>query len=103
VTPVRAGWSDKDFVIRDEADTIDKERTKMVCSRFQAKAALMQQGLLPQVEAALANADSVSKLAWAEAVEFRRNSPTIANLSALIGLTETQVDDLFRLAMTIEA
>ena len=78
-------------------------RSRMVCSRFQAKAALLQAGLLDQVEAAISNSDATTKLAWAEAVEFRRTSPTIAKLGALLDLNDTQLDDLFTAAMAIEA
>jgi hypothetical protein len=79
------------------------ERAGMVVSRFQAKAALLQAGLLDQVNAALTEADPVAQLAWAEAVEFRRTSPTILGLAATIGLTDEQLDDLFRAAAQLEA
>jgi hypothetical protein len=79
------------------------ERAPMVVSRFQAKAALLGAGLLDQVNAALAEADPVAQLAWAEAVEFRRTSPTILGLAVTIGLTDEQLDELFRAAAQIEA
>jgi hypothetical protein len=41
--------------------------------------------------------------AWDEAIEFRRTSPTIAALAVALGMTETDIDTLFRAAMTIEA
>lgn len=72
-------------------------------SAFQAKAALMLAGILPQVEATIAQADAFTQLAWAEALTFRRDSPAIAALSAALGLTSAQVDDLFRTAATISA
>lgn len=87
----------------DPAELLAAERARMVCSRFQAKAALLQAGLLGGVDAFMLSADPVAKLAWAEAVEFRRTSPTIAALATGAGLTETQVDDLFRAAMQITA
>lgn len=75
-----------------------------VVSRFQARAALHAAGLLSSVEDAIATgADVFTQIAWADAVEFRRNSPTIATLAASIGLTETQIDDLFRQAAQITA
>jgi len=84
-------------------DPIIAEREYMVASRFQAMVALMDAGLLSQINVALADAGPLAQLAWAEATEFRRNSPTIAGLSAGLGLTDTQVDDLFRAAMVIHA
>ena len=75
----------------------------MVCSRFQARAALHQAGLLAQVDTFVASADPFVQIAWTDAIEFRRNSPTIAAMAQGLGLTDEQVDDLFRVAMRIEA
>jgi len=84
-------------------DPIIAERAAMTVSRFQALAALLNAGLLSQVNVALADAGPLAQLAWAEATEFRRNSPTIAGLAAGLGLTDTEVDDLFRAAALITA
>ena len=84
-------------------DPIIAERASMTVSRFQAIAVLLDAGLLSQVNAALAGAGQLAQLAWAEATEFRRNSPTITGLAAGLGLTDTQVDDLFRAAALITA
>lgn len=70
---------------------------------FQAKAAIFAAGLLPAVEAAIAAAPKVSQLAWTDATEFTRDSPTIATMAAAIGLTDAQVDALFIAAKAIEA
>jgi hypothetical protein len=74
-------------------------------SRFQARAALYQAGLLDQVETLMSDpaTDMIAKLAWADAQEFKRESPTIKALAAELGLTDTQLDDLFRQAATIDA
>jgi hypothetical protein len=72
-------------------------------SRFQAKAALFNAGLLPAVEAAMAQASPVARLAWSEAVEFQRDSPTVAGMSSALGLTSQQVDDLFIAAAQVRA
>lgn len=85
-----------------QADTLAAERAGMVVSRFQAKAALSAAGLLTDAETAVVGADALTQLAWAEAVEFRRNSPAIATLSAALSLTDTAVDDLFRAAAQIK-
>ena len=74
-------------------------------SSFQARAALYQMGLLDDVEALMASpsADPLAKLAWSNATEFRRNSPTVESMKPLLGLTDAQLDDLFRFASTIYA
>lgn len=74
-----------------------------VVSRFQAKAALLNAGLLPAVVAAMAQASPVAQLAWADAVEFRRDSPTVAGMAATLNLTGAQLDALFIAAAQIEA
>lgn len=74
-------------------------------SRFQAKAALLAAGLLPQVETLMAAASTpaVAKLAWAEALEFQRASPTIAAMATALGWSQQQLDDLFNAASRITA
>lgn len=72
-------------------------------SRFQALAALLQAGLLADVEAymALPETDPFIVLAWKEAQEFRRESPIVSGLAQVLSLSETQLDDLFCFAGTI--
>lgn len=74
-------------------------------SRFQARAALLQAGLLDDIEAYMADpaTDPFVKLAWQDAQVFKRNSPTVLSLQPLLGLTDGQLDDLFRFAATISA
>jgi hypothetical protein len=74
-----------------------------IVSRFQARAALMDAGLLDAVEAAIDQAGPRERLAWAETVEWNRDSPTIAAIGAALGLTSDQIDDLFRRAASISA
>jgi hypothetical protein len=85
------------------AQALAQERNNMVCSRMQAKIAMYQAGILEAVESVISQADPLVQIAWNEAIEFRRNSPTIISLANTIDppLTETQLDDLFRAAMEI--
>lgn len=85
------------------AEVLAAERATMICSRFQAKAALLRAGLLSQVETLMSTADPLAQLAWAEAIEFRRDSSTMLALAAQINLSPEQLDDLFRAAMLIRA
>ena len=72
---------------------------------FQAKAALLGAGLLPAVQAAIAAAPQIVQLAWSDATEFTRDSPTIAAMAASLKppLTSAQLDALFVAASTIQA
>lgn len=73
-------------------------------SRFQARAALMAAGLLDAADAAVAaSGDAFLQLAWKEATAFPRTSPGIAALAPSLGLTEADLDDLFRAAAVISA
>ncbi len=83
-------------------DPLASERANMRVSRLQAKIAMMQAGVLADVETAVAAADPAVQMAWADAIEFRRFSPTILAMSAQIGLTDTQLDDLFRAAALVD-
>lgn len=74
-----------------------------VVSRFQARASLLEAGLLEDAEEAMSGATPIAKLAWAEATEWRRDSPTIGAIGDALGLTAIQIDDLFRYAATIRA
>jgi hypothetical protein len=83
--------------------TIEERRAAMVCSRFQARAALALAGLLDQAEAIVAQGDVIARLAWADAQEFRRTSPTILAMAGALGLAEEQIDALFEQAAAISA
>lgn len=70
---------------------------------FQAKAALLNAGLLDKAQAAVSAAAPIVQLAWATAQSYERSSPTVAALAAALGLSDAQVDDLFRAAALISA
>ena len=76
----------------------------MTASRFQAKAALDDAGLLDQVEDYMAGDDVPRrvKLAWQEA-SFRRGSKMVNDIGAELDLSESEIDDLFQAAQQIEA
>ena len=78
-------------------------RVPPVVSRFQAQAALLAAGKLAAVKAAMAQASAFDKLAWEEAAEFRRSSPTLNTLATALGMTPAELDELFHAAAQIEA
>lgn len=78
-----------------------KRREAMKVTRYQAKAALMQAGLLADAEAAVvAMDDPMIDLAWQEA-GFERLSPIVERLGEEMGFTAEQLDDLFDQAAKI--
>lgn len=74
-------------------------------SRFQARAALLMAGHLEAVEAMMQSPDTpaIAKLAWQDAQEFRRTSPTVLAMGAALGLNDAALDALFIKARGIEA
>jgi len=82
--------------------SLRKRRELMKVTRYQAKAALLNAGLLSGIESAIAESeDPLLKLAWAEA-SFERTSPFAGQMMALTGLTGEQLDDLFDVAANIQ-
>ena len=83
-------------------EALEQERAQMAATRYQAKAALHQAGLLVQVEALMESADPLNRFEWEEKPRFTRTSPTLNWAASQLDLTDTEVDDLFRAAMSIE-
>jgi len=75
-------------------------------ANWRAKAVLGLAGMLPAVEKALnampEPARTVALAAWNGGADLARNGPTVLALSATLGLTDTQVDDMFRQASALE-
>lgn len=111
--PLAANWVDGsgaqigdeyvggEFVRPEVIDPVPESVT-----RRQAKVALLQAGLLDEVEAGIeAIADPITKriakLDWSEANEFRRDWPLLNQLAAGMGITDGQLDELFRAAARI--
>lgn len=72
-----------------------------VVTMRQARLALLQQNLLASVEAAVAQAGTAAQIEWQYATELKRTHPLTISISAALGLTEQQLDDLFTLASTL--
>ncbi len=71
-------------------------------TRFQARAALLQAGLLEQVDAWVEqNADPIAKLAWKEGLTFERDDPLLTQLATAFGMSDEQLDQLFESAKQI--
>ncbi|WP_062235898.1 hypothetical protein [Aureimonas sp. N4] len=74
-------------------------------SRRQAKRALSDAGHLTAANAAIeaipGKAGDDARIDWADAGYFRRDNPLILGIGSALGLTEAQIDDLFRAAAAI--
>lgn len=76
-------------------------RASQTVSMRQARIALLQSGLLADVESAIAAGNEADKITWEYATEVVRGSPMVQSLSTALGLTKQQLDDLFALAKTL--
>ena len=74
-------------------------------SRFQGRAALLQAGYLDAIESYMANPATprLTKIAWEDAQDWERNSPTVLAMLQLLGLSAAQGDQLFITAKGIRA
>jgi len=71
----------------------------------QARLALLQQGLLTQVNNAVASMSGdqgdAARIEWEFSNTVDRNRPFVQALAASLGLTSQQIDDLFAFAATL--
>jgi hypothetical protein len=98
-------WSDGTAPtdIADKLAAYSPSTVPVVVSRFQARMALHNAGLFDQVDAAMALSTTpvIAKEAWGSAQEFRRDSQTVASMGASLGMTDSQLDDLFTAAALV--
>jgi hypothetical protein len=67
----------------------------------QARLALLQAGLLDQVQAAVDAAGGATKITWEYALEIKRTDPMITAIGSALNLAPEQIDNLFQLAATL--
>ena len=74
-------------------------------TRFQALAVLAAGGYLDTVRTYIATLgeDDITRLAWENAADWERTSPTLNALAQMLNLTSTEVDDLFVAASQVSA
>lgn len=61
----------------------------------QAKLILLQNNLLDDVDAAVAQADRATQIEWEYATEVHRTWPTLVAMASALGMTDAQLDQLF--------
>lgn len=98
------GWA---FVLRPDEPPEDPPvaGVPQTVTRFQARAALARAGLFTIVNNAMKAfpEDDERRLAWEDAQDFRRTSPTMLGMAASLGLTDADLDALFVTAAGIDA
>lgn len=79
----------------------DAEPVPQIVTPLQARRALRQTGRLAAITESLESAGEETREAWEYATEIRRDDPILAGMAASLGMTGEQIDDLFRLAVTL--
>jgi len=74
-------------------------------TRFQARAAMHLAGVLESVQTLMQSPETpaLARLAWADALEFERDSPTVQAMGEMLGWSSSEIDDLFIAASKIRA
>lgn len=72
-----------------------------VVTMRQARLALLEQGLLATVDTAIAGgSDEAMKIEWEYATEVKRDWASLIAMANALGMTDTDLDNLFLLAST---
>lgn len=105
ITPMFSKYTDADGKVHTvsqqqqeyTANKLNQQRQFMVLTPLQAKAALLQAGLLNTVETMIDDptTDPLIKLAWNNALEYKRLSPMIVEIASKLNISDQQLDDLF--------
>lgn len=96
-----SGLEDDKWVIRTiDPSTLPPQVPDSVTPR-QVRLLLLQQNLLTEVEALIAQQDEATKISWQYASEFRRNDPLLNQLAQNLNLTQEQIDQFFISASAI--
>ena len=99
------GWSVVDRDPEDVQETIEAQRQGMKCSMRQARLALLQQGLLSNVDAVIAalpdGEREPAEIEWEYAKDVERLSPLVVSLMPALGMSDEEIDNLFFLAVTL--
>ncbi|MBC9176757.1 hypothetical protein [Pseudoroseomonas ludipueritiae] len=73
----------------------------MSLTPLQARRALRQAGLLAQIETAIAAEGEEAQEEWDYALEIRRDNSTLLTVAAKIGMSDSEIDALFRAAVQV--
>lgn len=97
-------WEHDDYWLGWEDDPASEPAPLYVpttVSMRQARLALLQQGLLATVNAAVQSGTDADKITWEYATEVNRSDDLVTNMALALVITETQLNDLFTLAYSL--
>lgn len=98
VVPASTSRADRDAAIAAFV-AVEPRPVPAKVTNYQARQALIDAGRFEEADAKVRASGSTSAVqAWDFANEFFRASPFIGLIGAALGMTQTQIDDLFRAA-----
>ena len=104
-TSITNGWSVRDKTAEELSAELEQWRSYAQITMRQTRLALLQQGLLSSIDAAVAALPEPDKSAvtieWEYAAVVERSSPWVISMATALGLSDVQIDDLFKLAATL--
>lgn len=97
-TPAYEGIEDGKWVVRTEPQPIQIPQS---VSARQARLALLQANLLSTVTASVTSMPEEVQITWEYATEWYRTDPLVISIGSSLGLSNTQMDELFLTASTL--
>jgi len=105
-TTHKARWTGTEWALEEipvpppepEPEQPDPNAVPQYVTPLQARKALTAQGLRTQVEEYIATQSLEVKDAWEYATQFYRKDGILVNAGSNLGMTEEEIDNLFRLA-----
>ncbi len=88
-------------IVREMTEAEQIERLGVSVTRAQGRVALHNAGLLDSAEAAVAAGGKVLQITWEDATIWYRKSAMIADIADALGLTDDDVDQLFKDAAAV--
>ena len=96
VDGVLGGYVQQDWETMREDEMRARNPVPQQVTMRQARLALLSAGLLDDVEMVIAAAGRAAQLEWEYAAVVDRSNPAVAAVQQQHGLTDVQIDDLFR-------
>lgn len=85
---------------RKVVETAPPEPVPATITALQARLVLASMGALDAVEAFVGN-DRAAQITWEYATVIERSSPLVAGAASALGMSDEQMDDLFRTAAAL--
>ena len=88
----------QDAIDAKALDDLDRSRRMMLATPWQIRKALNQTGKREMIESAVLSSDEDTQDGWKYATSFERNNQLFIALCQTLGLSDSEIDDLFILA-----